>query len=189
MNQLGIAVIAGNRARSSMFTAPAAGRFQALGGVRMGASNGLQIYQNAKSEVANFDALVARVQRVANQIVRDQIIKDYGLSEPDNKDKALYMRNAVAGNIAQVDSYSPPNYLIYETGEGPNVGRVTKLHNFNSDLASTVKDAELTYGILPEPVTIERMVLVGGPSTVPDWVIPVAVAGVGIGLLAIFGVF
>lgn len=194
MHQLGIAAIAGNRTRPSMFSMNAVETFSAgrMGGFTLG-QTGQQIYARAKTALAKFDALVVRTQKIANKMAREQVIKDYGLQESTNKDKALYMRNAVAGNVAEVDSYTPPNYLIYETRKGPDAGRVDKLEAFDRDFSSAVTDAENTYGILPEPVIIERLVMTAGApaesSGTPNWVIPVAVVAAGLGLAAIFGVF
>lgn len=193
MHQLGIAAIAGNRTRPSMFSMNAVETFNAgrMGGYTLGQA-GQQIYARAKTALAKFDALVARTKKIANKTAREQVIKDYGLQESTNKDKALYMRNAVAGNVAEVDSYTPLNYLIYETRKGPDVGRVDKLEAFDRDFNSAVTDAENTYGILPEPVVIERLIMTAGTpaeSTTPNWVIPVVVVATGLGIAALFGVF
>jgi hypothetical protein len=193
MHQLGIAAIAGNRTRPSMFTMNAVDTFNPsmMGGYSMG-QTGQQIYARAKAAIATFDALVGRTAKIANKSARQQVIDTYGLSESGNKDKALYMRNAVAGNVGEVESYTPPNYLIYETRKGPDAGRVDKLEAFNRNFASDVKTAEDTYGILPEPVVIEKLVMVAGEpaaSTMPGWVLPVGVVVVGVGIAAAFGVF
>lgn len=183
--QLGIAQISGSRTRTFMFSSGQASQFQGLGGAHLG-ETGEQTYARAVSAMARFDAIVARTQKIANQVVRDGIISDYGLNEPDNKDKALYARNVVAYEVGRVDSFTPKNYLVFETGKGPAVGRVTKLENFNRDFASAVGDAEVEYGILPDPVVIERLVLVGGPSEIPIWVIPVVLVAAGVGIAAFF---
>ena len=147
-----------------------------------------QFYVNGKNAIAKFDSLVQRVARVANKTVRDQLIADYGLSDPSNKNKAMYMRNALASDVANAEKFSP---IAYEEGfptHGPARGRVTKLNNFDSDLESAVKDAEVTYGILPEPVVIEKLVTVPGASGT-NWTIPLVVAAGGIGVAALLGVF
>jgi hypothetical protein len=192
MHQLGIAAIAGNRTRPSMFSVNSVDTFSApqMGGYSLG-QTGQQIYARAKAAVSRFDAAVERTKRIANQTARQQVINDFGLQEASDKDKALYMRNAVAGNIAEVDSYVPPNYFIYETRTGPNAGRVDKLENFNRDFLSAVENAEVTYGVLPEPVVIERLVMVPGEAPAPgvNWVIPVVVVGAGVGIAALLGLF
>jgi len=192
MYQLGLAAIAGNRTRPSMFSINAVETFNApmMGGYTLG-QTGQQVYARAKAAVAKYDTLVARTAKIANKSARDEIIARYGLSEPTNKDKSLYMRNAVAGNIAQVESYTPPNYLIYETRKGPDVGRVDKLEAFNRNFESDLKSAEDTYGILPEPVVIEKLIMVAGepPADTTNWMIPVGIVLAGAGIYALFKMF
>ncbi len=151
----------------------------------LGQSDGQDVYNEGKKQLAIFDDLVARTQRIANKTVRDQIISDFGLAEPNNKDKALYMRNATAQSLAKADSYTPINYRVF-TGPGPDKNRPRKLGEFNADFAAAVKDAEVTYGSLPEPVVIQSTTTV---SQVPAWVMPVTIGALAIAGLAAFGVF
>lgn len=152
--------------------------------------NAQESYVQAKPEIAKFDSLVVRVARIANKTERDRLIDYYGLSEPGNKDKAFYMRNATASCVAEAEKYTP---IAYEQGfpaKGPCRGRVTKLRNWNADLEGEVLSAENYYGILPEPVIIERYVT--GPQTAEagsgPW--PYIIAGGGaLALLALVGVF
>jgi hypothetical protein len=148
-------------------------------------ATGQDIYENGKKQIAIFDGLVERTKRIANKTARDLVIDSFGLAEPDNKDKALYMRNATAYSISQADSYTPINYYVFE-GPGPAKGRPAKLASFNSDFQSAVKDAELTYGILPEPVVIERTTTL---SETPAWVLPVTIGAIAVAGLAVLGVF
>lgn len=151
----------------------------------LGAPTGQSIYEEGKRQIANFDALVERTKRVANKTAREQLIDTYGLSEPDNKDKALYMRNATAYSVSQADSYTPINYMVFE-GPGPAKNRPRKLGEFNTDFAKDVKYAEDTYGSLPEPQVIEKTTTI---SQVPGWVMPVTIGALAVAGLAAFGVF
>lgn len=190
MVPLRIASIGGfNGPRGSMFHGSATDSFR-LGSPTMPTSatlgaSGQSIYEDGKKQIAIFDTLVERTKRIANKTAREQLIDTYGLSEPDNKDKALYMRNATASSVAQADAYTPINYYIFE-GPGPAKNRPRKLGEFNTDFAKDVKYAEDTYGSLPEPVVIERTTTV---SETPAWVMPVAIGAVALAGLAAFGVF
>ncbi len=178
-------------ARSAVF-GPGAGNIFDFGGSaprmagrRMG-QTAQDFYNNAIPQIQKFDQLVTRTQKIANKASRDQIINDYGLNDPTNTDKAQYMRNALASDIANAQKYTP---IAYEQGfptHGPARGRVTKLQNFNADFEGAVKTAEDTYGILPEPVVIERVVT--APGAAMDYVPYVLVGGAAIAALFITGV-
>ncbi len=156
-----------------------------MGGPRMG-QTAQDFYNRAIPLIQKFDQLVTRTQKIANKAARDQVISDYGLNDPTNTDKALYMRNALASDVANAQKYTP---IAYEQGfpsHGPARGRVTKLQNFDSDFEAAVKSAEDQYGILPEPVVIERVVTEQGPATSA---LPyVLVGGAAIAALFITGV-
>lgn len=193
-----VAISGSNGPRASLF-APVAREVFGLGGV-MGFNPQLAAialgqtaetyYTDAKKEIAKFDTLVDRVARLANKAIRDQMIEDYGLTDPSNKDKALYMRGALASDVAQADRFRLPSGEIpYNQGfpeRGPSRGRVDKLHDWNRGLGREVQYAETTYGVLPEPVVIERVVTVPGEGTSP-W--PYLVVGAGVvAALAVAGV-
>lgn len=191
MIPLRIASIGGfNGPRGSMFHGSATDSFR-LGSpanpvqTKLGASTGQSIYADGQKQIAIFDSLVERTKRIANKTAREEVIDMYGLAEPDNKDKALYMRNATAYSLSQADSYTPVNYMVFE-GPGPDKNRPRKLGEFNSDFSKAVKYAEDTYGSLPEPQVIERTTTI---SQVPGWVMPVTIGAVAVAALAAFGVF
>ncbi len=190
-----VAISASNGPRAPLF-ASAAKEIFGLGGValrppmmsgrRYLGQTAQDFYNNATQEIAKFDQYVARTQKIANKAARDQIIDTYGLNDPTNTDKAQYMRNALATDVGNAQSYTP---IAYEQGfptHGPARGRVTKLHNFNRDFGSDVQAAETTYGILPEPVVIERVVTAAGAA--PDITPYVLVGGAAIAALFITGV-
>ena len=179
-----------NGPRGTMFHGSATDSFSvgrnSLGGSSLGVNTtGLARYELAKKELAQYDSLVERVKRIGNKAAREQIIADYGLTEPDNKDKSLYARNVVASDLANADSYTPINYDIY-TAPGPAKNRPGRLADFNSSFAKDVKYAEDTYGILPEPQVIERTTTI---SQVPAWVMPVTIGALAVAGLAALGVF
>lgn len=199
MYQLGMVLIGhGNGGRSSFFSTPQSDAFRvgpalgyqpALGARYQLGLTAQESYVEGKAEISLFDDLVGRVARIANKTVRDQIVKDYGLNEPENKDKAFYMRNATASCVARADSFSP---IAYEEGfpdRGPCKGRVTKLHNANRDLRSEVVEAETTYGILPEPVVITQYLPGGAPAAGTNWTLPVVIGGGAIVIAALLGAF
>lgn len=192
MYQLGMVAIGGG-ARPSMFVAPLQSQFHvgySLGGPSLGVT-AQEAYVNAKAAIADYDQLVGRAARIANKTSRDEIVKTYGLNEPDNKDKSLYMRNATASCVAQADAFSPVAYEQGFPSHGPCIGRVTKLQNFIDDMKSDVRNAENTYGILPEPVVITQYVNVPGqaaPGTT-NWTIPIAVGVGGLAIAALLGAF
>jgi hypothetical protein len=194
-----VAISGSNGPRASLF-APAAKEIFGLGAVAAPAprrylgqnfatlNTAQDYYAAAQQVIARYDSLVGRVAKLANKADRDRIISDYGLNEPANKDKSGYMRQALASCVAEVQKYSP---LAYEQGfptHGPCRGRVQKLKDFANDLESEVQTSEMTYGILPEPVVIER--LVTGPSAPSSSIVPyVVVGGVAVAALAALGVF
>lgn len=151
----------------------------------LGADTAQGLYEEAKKQIATFDSLLERTKRIGNKAAREQIISDFGLDAPTNNDKALYMRNATAFDVTRADSYTPINYLVF-TGPGPSKNRPRKLREFNKDFSAAVKNAEDTYGSLPEPVVIERTTTV---SQTPGWVVPVAIGALAVAGLAAFGVF
>ena len=139
-------------------------------------------YNNAIQEIQKFDSIQARAAKIANKSARDTIIDTYGLNNPTDNNKAMYMRGALASDVANAQKYTP---LAYEEGfptHGPARGRVTKLHNFNRDFDADVTAAETQYGILPEPVVIERVVTTAGA---PEDILPYVLVG-GAALAALF---
>lgn len=174
--------------RGSLFHGSATNAFGLGASIRANMGQTAQdLYNEAKKQQAAFDNYFARTESLANKASRDAIIEEYGLTEPMNKDKALYARNVVAADIARAESYTPPNYDIYYA-PGPTKNRPGRLKDWNSDFRQDVKYSEDTYGVLPEPVVIERTTTETVSQT-PAWVTPVVVGALGIGALALLGVF
>jgi len=189
MYDLGMVMIGGSggvAARPSFFSGSVVENF-GVARYNLGQNDAQQYYVDAKNLISEFDQLAAIVPRISNKPVRDQIASDYGLNDPTNKDKAMYMRNALASDVANAEKYTP---IAYEQGfptHGPARGRVTKLRNFNGDFRGAVKDAEALYELLPTPQIIEKTVTVPGGGT--NWTVPLLVAGGGIAVAALLGVF
>lgn len=191
MLALGMARISSTRqTRASYFSQAAVDSFApGLGAPQasMGAS-AQDYYTRGKAAVARFDSLIERVKRIANKSERDGIAVSYGLTDPSNTDKAMYMRNALAYDVADAEKYSP---IAYEQGfpaTGPSRGRVAKLESFDGSFEQAVKSAENTYGILPEPETITNYVTTTTQNPL-NWVLPVAALGLGIVIAGFAGVF
>lgn len=141
-------------------------------------TQGQDIYNRAVVAVSTFDSLTRRTSMLANQVVRNDIITKYGLSEPANQDKGRYMRDIVAYHIGLVNaSTGPARFLIFE--QSANVNRVERLRSVNGDFEADVKSAEV-YGILPEPQIITQQV--AGPGA--DLTVPIVI-GAGAVALAI----
>lgn len=167
------------------------GFHKTLGGFKMG-QTAENFYFRARQALASFDSLVNRLRRVAYKEGRDMAFRDFGLTNPTNKDLGKYMRDAVAYDLSQADSYTPVAYEQGFPSTGPSRRRVGDLEEVNNDLEDVVKEYERVYGVLPEPVVIDREVpgAIQTVSVTPPWVLPAAVAAGGVLVLAtLFGAF
>lgn len=139
-------------------------------------------YARAQAAIAQFDALVLRTARISNKTVRDQIAAWVG--DPDSTDTPRERYNTVVYDVNRAKSYTPLNTAEFERGQVQN--RVGKLESYNGTFAGKVVDAENAYGILPEPVVIERFTNVSAPGGVPFWQAPLLI---GAGLILAAGLF
>lgn len=183
-----VSISGANGSRATMFASGLGDFFRAPSARSpfLGQTTGQGIYDNAKEQIRRFDSFVERTKKLANKQSRERIADDFGLGEPNNKDKAFYERNATAGNVAEADSYTPPNYYIFEVS-GPAKNRPARLQDWNHEFKRAVEDAETTWGILPEPQIIERMVLVPGAATMSPLVPVLVTGGLVVVGLALFG--
>ena len=147
---------------------------------------GYGTYQQTKADVAAWDALVARLQRVANATVRQQIADQFGISNPANTDKGQYLRDRSARDVAMAEGSQNYTAFAAET-PGPTKHDAAQLESFLGDFQKAVQDAENTYGKLDTPQVITKTVTTT-VSSLPPWVLPVGVGVVGLGLLGAFGV-
>lgn len=174
---------------SGFFSAAARDAFSVGSFRRVLGQTAQDYYNKAKRVVADWDALVARVARLANKVDRDRLIDYYGLSEPTNKDKDQYRREVVASGIATAEKYTP---IAYEEGfptHGPNRKDVDHVGDYVKDLGQEVQTSEATYGTLPQPVVITKIVTVPGAGGGGSSILPyVAAGGVAIAALFVMGV-
>lgn len=167
--------------RGSLFQASSTDTF-GLGRATLG-RNAQDWYGYAKSEVGQFDSYLVRARKIANKDARESLIRAY-YGSPSDQDSGSYRRNSVASNIAEAESYTPINYVVYDQSRVQN--RVAKLNDLNKSFGSAVNAAEDTYGSLPAPQVIETLTTV---SETPAWVMPVVVGALGVAALAALGVF
>jgi hypothetical protein len=178
---IGIVMVSGlGRNTPSMFSSTA---FHSMGPSYALGATGADWYQRAKQAEANFQALLVRTQKIANKTVREEIADWIGAV--GSVDTPMERYGTVIANTTKAESYTPLNTVEFERSQLQN--RVTKLESYNSELQSKVKNAEDYYGILPEPVIIEKLVNVPGASSAAgtDWTVPIAV---GVGTLVLVGI-
>lgn len=187
------AIISGASGQRSAWFAPTVNEIFRPSG--LGADPDQEWYSRAKREVAQFDGYVERLRRLANRQVREDLWKEY-VGDPGDSESGAYRRNTVAYHISQVESYTPLNYKVFASDP---VGlrarnRVTKLDSLNRSFKGDLDSAEATYGLLPEPQIIERIVEVRAPQEAQPaapfpWVPVVIIGAAAIGGLALLGVF
>jgi hypothetical protein len=166
----------GSAFASAPFSAPP----RLAGGRSLGQTE-QQWFSRAKTAVTTYDLLVDRTKRIASPQVRESIVSRY-IGVPEDQESAIYRRNSVAQNVGEAESYNPVNYLVF--GQDRVRSRVEKLEVWNRDFDAQVSAAEASYGVLPEPVVIERVVQSRAPT---DITMPLVIGGLvlaGIAFLA-----
>jgi|FLYN01.1.fsa_nt_gi hypothetical protein len=160
----------------------------AVAGPYLGQRTGERWYNEAKEEIAEYDNLLLRARKIANKEVREQIVARY-TGDPADPESALYRRNSVEANVREAEAYTPVNFLIFEQSRVQN--RVEKLKDWNEDFKRDVETAERTWGTLPEPVVVERVVErpVPAEAGMSPLLTVALVGGVIVGGLALLGVF
>lgn len=151
-------------------------------------------FNRAKREIDQYDSYVERLRRLANRQARESIWAEY-VGDPADSDSGAYRRNSVAGHISEAEAYTPINYMVF-AADAPGLrvrNRVTKLDSLNSSFKKDLDSAEATYGLLPDPQIVERIVEVrvpGAPVESSFPIVPVlVVGGVVVVSLALLGVF
>ncbi len=137
-------------------------------------------YNRAVRAVARYDELVNTTRHIANRPVRESIFRKF-VGDPANDASGFYRRNSVQDDINEAEGFAPVNYLVFNQRRNQNrVGKLEDIvHNFRQD----VREAEMTYGLLPEPQLIEVAVM-----EVPGWVAPVVIAAGVVTLGAVLGI-
>lgn len=130
-------------------------------------------YSRARSGIAEYDNLWDRAQRIAPKSIREDLQQKWH-GDPNNKDGALYDRNAVAYNLSQAEESVPVNYLVFSQRLVRN--RVIRLENWNKDMKADVEDAEKTYGTI-SPTQIHETIVTVEKSGLPSWAVPAMVMG------------
>lgn len=152
----------------------------------LGQSTDQQWFEEAKQQVGKYDTLVDRLRKIANKQVREQMAQTF-MGDPANPDSGLYRRNSVASDVAEAESFTPVNYFVYGVSRRRN--RVTKLREITHDMNEDVRNAEATWGSLPAPQIIERVVEVQVPGEATP-IVPILIGGAAVvGVLALLGVF
>lgn len=182
--------IAGNSLRPSVFaTSIADGRgLHARPSTRSAAlgQQGTSNYDRAKRQVSKFDVLLATTRQIANKSVREEIFANY-VGDPDSPESGIYKRNGVASDLAEAESYTPVNTLVFT--KSTVASRLDRLDDWNERFERAAENAEATWGLLPEPVIIERERIIQVASATPSWVVPVLAVGAAVTGAALLGLF
>lgn len=176
------------RGTHSMFSsAVALGRGYGLASPVLGQSTPYQWYQKAKAETARFDRLLTDAAKIANKTAREEVLAWVGKANQEGTPANAYARTA-SDLMENVEAFTPPNYDAYQLERRRN--RILELEDVNDAFSAKVKDATATYGALPDPVTIERIVVTPGAAAEGNpWAIPVAVGVGAIGVALIVSLF
>lgn len=179
-----VAISGASGPRSSIFSLGVNDVFRA--GPRLGQVTDQEWYNEARREVAKYDALVERLRRVAGRQAREDLAARW-VGSPSDPGSGLYRRNSVADDIALAESYTPVNYLVF--GLERRRGRVRELDDVNDGFEAAVRSAEATWGSA-EPQVVERLVYVPGEAAPTSPLVPIlVVSAVGLGVLAALGAF
>jgi len=151
-------------------------------------ADGQRMYEDAKKAIATFDQLAYDVTRISFKPVRDQIISEFGLLEPNNNDKALNQRNDLQEYVAEVEKSTPPNYYVFIQDTTRPRNRLDRVKSANVALARDVSEAERTYGLLEEPQVIIKEIQVPGAAAPggTDYTVPLLVGAGAVTLALIF---
>lgn len=149
-------------------------------------ADGQKMYEDAKAAVAKFDNLAIRASKIAYKPTRDQLVSDYGLLEPLNKDKALYMRGTLDEYVKQVEATTPPNYYVFIQDTTRPRNRLSWLQNNNVGMETAVTDAEKMYGSEKDPQVIIKEVP-GAAAAGTDLTVPILIGAGAVAMALIFG--
>ena len=152
-------------------------------------ADGQKMYEDAKTAIAKFDQLAYDVSRISYKPVRDQIISEFGLLEPNNNDKALNQRNDLQEYVAEVEKSTPPNYYVFIQDTTRPRHRLERVQAADVELERAFLDAKKTYDLLPEPQVIIKEIQVPGAAAAggTDYTVPLLVGAGAVTLALIFG--
>lgn len=160
----------------------------------MGVDTDQDWYNRAVREVSQYDSYVERLRKLAHKTVRESMWDEY-VGDPTDAESGAYRRNTVAYHISEAEAFTPINYKIFSADPAGlrARNRVSRLDSLNSSFKKDIDSAEATYGLLPDPQIVERIVEVRVPVEVESKPFPyvpvIAVAGGVIAVLALLGVF
>jgi hypothetical protein len=151
-------------------------------------ADGQKMYEDAKKAIATFDQLAYDVTRISFKPVRDQIISEFGLLEPNNNDKALNQRNDLQEYVAEVEKSTPPNYYVFIQDTTRPRHRLERVQAADVELQRAFDDAKRTYDLLPEPQVIIKEIQVPGAAAPggTDYTVPLLVGAGAVTLALIF---
>lgn len=134
-------------------------------------------YARAKSAVAHWEMLNARVYLIADLGARQSIISWIGsLNIPDSPAERY---QTVVNNILVAEKTVPATITNYGGRQWQN--RVGHLEDFNDDLDARIVNAEKTYGTRPPPTP--GLPPVSGAKT--DYTLPLVIGGAAIGVVVL----
>lgn len=145
---------------------------------------GKKFYEDAKAAVAKFDNLATQISKIVYKPTRDQLVSDYGLLEPGNKDKALYMRGTLDEYVKQVEASVPLNYYVFIQDTTRPRNRLSWLTNNDVGMETAVTNAVALYGLTPEPQVIIKEVSGAGGT---DLTVPILIGAGAVVLALVFG--
>jgi hypothetical protein len=177
-------IASSNGPRASIFSYGTTDSF-GLGAARIGQRADVDWYNQAKAEVAEFDALTKRARKIANVQVRERVYAEH-VGDPSDPESGAYRRNSVMANVAEAEGQTPRTYATFAEERVRN--RVRKLQDVTHAFRRAVEEAEAQWGSLPAPQVIERIVTVPGaaPNILP-YVLTAGVVVIGLALLGVFG--
>lgn len=159
-----------------------------LPGPIMGLSleDGRRMYEDAKREIAKFDVIADRASKINYKPSRDEIVAEYGLLEPNNRDRALGWRNALQEYVTEVEKVPGAlNYYVFIQDTTRPRNRLKYVTDANVTFEKDVTSAGDVYGYAPEPQVIIKEVQVPGQAT--DLTVPLLIGAGAVALALIFG--
>lgn len=192
MHRFAPALISSPTARPSMFAAPAAYMFHpAMAGSRLG-QTGPEWLGRARTAVARWEELGARVEQLTNRAERGRV--ETWIGDPAREDSPAYRYVSVKSDLMDAESKIDPgaDYADANPRGEARQTRIEKLENFVKTLGTLVANAEAIEGRVPvgAPLAPGAPPLPPAAEALPGWVLPVAVGGgallvaLTIGLLA-----
>lgn len=138
-------------------------------------------YLRATKASGRFDDLLARTGRIADQAEREKILNWIGVAAISGTPAYKYaaLKNDMDVNV---NNFTPPNVAAYEVDGRRDL--VTTLEAVDNDFESLVSVGEVNYGVLAQPVVIDRDKIIGQINS-SKWTLPIIVGVAAIGVAAV----